>query len=57
MLKLALKPGDSITIGDEICIKLSEETNCNAQLLIDAPKEYRIKRHKKEKRIYIVSNR
>lgn len=60
MLKLALKPGDSITIGEEICVKLGEKTNCNAQLIIEAPKEYDIKRHKREERkskIYIVSNK
>lgn len=60
MLKLALKPGESITIGEDICVKLGEKTNCNAQLIIDAPKEFDIRRHKKEEkrtRICIVSNK
>ncbi len=60
MLKLALKPGESITIGEDICVKLGEKTNCNAQLIIDAPKELDIRRHKKEEKrtgICIVSNK
>ncbi len=60
MLKLSLKPGDSITIGKEISIKLGENTNANAYLIIDAPLEYDIRRHKreiKESKIYIVNNK
>lgn len=60
MLKLALKPGDFITIGEDICVRLGEKTNCNAQLIIEAPREYDIKRHKRderETRIYLVSGK
>ena len=60
MLKLALKPGDSITIGEEISVTLEEKTGSIARLLIDAPLEYNIKRHKGEAeagKIYIVRNK
>lgn len=42
MLKLALKTGDMIQIGDNIRIKLQSDSR--AQLAIDAPREVDIKR-------------
>lgn len=60
MLKLSLRPGDSITIGEDISVKLGENTISNAHLIIDAPLEYDIRRHKKavkESKIYIVNSK
>lgn len=48
MLKLAMKPGDSIRIGENIQVKLPEDMGCNIRLLVDAPREVEIKRQKKE---------
>lgn len=48
MLKLALKPGDSIRIGDNIIVQLDEHCNANAHLKVDAPKDMNIKRQKRE---------
>ena len=47
MLKLAMKPGDSIRIGENIKVKLPEDMECNIHLLVDAPKEAEIQRQKR----------
>ena len=60
MSKLALKPGDSVTIGKDISVKLVEKTGSTARLLIDAPMEDKIERPKTERetgKIYIVGSK
>lgn len=47
MLKLAMKPGDSIRIGENIKVQLPEDMGCNIHLLVDAPREVEIKRQKR----------
>jgi len=48
MLKLAMRPGDSIRIGENIKVQLPEDVGCNVHLLVDAPREVEIKRQKRE---------
>lgn len=66
MLKLAMRPGDSIRIGEEIKVQLPEDMGCNIHLLVDAPREVEIKRQKREEPekisakkggVYIVKNK
>lgn len=47
MLKLAMRPGDSIRIGENIKVQLPEDMGCNIHLLVDAPREVEIKRQKR----------
>ena len=49
MLKLTLKPGDYINIGEEIKVVFSGGSANNIHLLIDAPKKYNIQRQSKRK--------
>ena len=49
MLKLTLKPGDYINIGERIKVVFSGGSANNIHLLIDAPKEYGIQRNSKKK--------
>lgn len=51
MLKLTLKPGDFINIGEEIKVVFSGGSANNIHLLIDAPRELNIKRNKAVKNI------
>jgi carbon storage regulator len=44
MLKLTLKPGDFIDIGNEIKVVFSGGSSNNIHLLVDAPKELNIAR-------------
>ena len=44
MLKLTLKPGDFIDIGDEIKVVFSGGSANNIHLLVDAPREMNIAR-------------
>lgn len=46
MLKLSLKPGEFIDIGENIRIIFSGGSSNNIHLLIDAPKELNVKRNK-----------
>ena len=57
MLKLAMKPGDSIRIGEEIKVKLPEDMGCNIHLLVDAPREVEIKRQKREESEKILTKK
>ncbi len=66
MLKLAMKPGDSIRIGEEIRVQLPEDVGYNVHLLVDAPREIEIKRQKREEpaevsvkkeKVYVVKNK
>lgn len=66
MLKLAMKPGDSIRIGEEIKVQLPEDIGCNIHLLVDAPREVEIKRQKRAEPekiaaqkggVYIIKNK
>ena len=45
MLKLTLKPGDFIDIGNEIKVVFSGGSANNIHLLVDAPKELNIARN------------
>lgn len=47
MLKLAMRPGDSIRIGENIKVQLPDDMGCNIHLLVDAPREVEIKRQKR----------
>lgn len=49
MLKLTLKPGDYINIGEEIKVVFSGGSANNIHLLIDAPREYGIQRNSKKR--------
>ena len=49
MLKLALKPGDSVTIGKDISVKLVEKTGSTVRADDDAAMEDKIERHKNDK--------
>lgn len=44
MLKLTLKPGDFIDIGDEVKVVFSGGSANNIHLLVDAPREMNIAR-------------
>lgn len=46
MLKLSLKPGEFIDIGENIRVIFSGGSSNNIHLLIDAPKELNVKRNK-----------
>lgn len=53
MLKLTLKPGEYIDIGDNVRVVFSGGSSNNIHLLVDAPKEIKIARSnagKSEKR-------
>ena len=45
MLKLTLKPGDYISIGEEIKVVFSGGSKNNIHLMIDAPREMNIERN------------
>ncbi|MBS5261244.1 MAG: carbon storage regulator [Roseburia sp.] len=45
MLKLSLKPGEYITLGDNIKIIFSEGSANNIHLLVDAPREINVARN------------
>ena len=45
MLKLTLKPGDYISIGEEIKVVFSGGSKNNIHLMIDAPRELNIERN------------
>lgn len=51
MLKLVLKPGESIRIGEDIVVQLDEHHNTKANLKVEAPREIKIKRQKWEQKI------
>lgn len=44
MLKLSLKPGEYIDIGEDIRVIFSGGSSNNIHLLVDAPREYNIAR-------------
>ena len=44
MLKLGMKPGEYITVGDDVKIIFSGGTGRHIHLLVDAPKDMRILR-------------
>lgn len=44
MLKLGMKPGEYITVGDDVRIIFSGGTGKHIHLLVDAPKDVRILR-------------
>lgn len=46
MLKLSLRPGEYLNIGEEIKVVFSGGSSNNIHLLIDAPREMNIKRNK-----------
>lgn len=46
MLKLTLKPGDYLDIGENIKVIYSGGSSNNIHLLIEAPKEISVKRNK-----------
>ena len=50
MLKLTVKPGDYISIGDEIKVVYSGGSKNNVHLLIDAPRELTILRQTAERK-------
>lgn len=45
MLKLSLKPGEYITLGDNIKIIFSGGSANNIHLLVDAPREINVARN------------
>ena len=45
MLKLTVKPGDYISIGDDVKVVFSGGSKNNVHLLIDAPREMAIQRN------------
>lgn len=59
MLKLSLKPGEYIDIGENIRVVFSGGSANNIHLLVDAPREYNIVRSnsmkQKDKKNTIVS--
>lgn len=46
MLKLSLKPGEFLNIGEDIRVVFSGGSANNIHLLVDAPRELNIKRNK-----------
>lgn len=46
MLKLTVKPGESVKIGEDIKIVLTTSTYSRAQIEIDAPEDIKICRQK-----------
>ena len=48
MLKISLKPGQYINIGDDIRVVFAGGTGNNIRLLVDAPREIPIARNKAE---------
>lgn len=52
MLKLTLKPGEYLQIGDEIRVIFSGGSANNIHLLVDAPREIGIERKKGERSPY-----
>ena len=58
MLKLALKPGETLKIGDKVKVTVMLSTYNRIQLMIDAPREINIQREKPEKsRIIVVAGK
>ena len=55
MLKLALKPGESLKIGDDVKMTVMLSTYNRIQLMIDAPREINIQREKTEQPKIIVA--
>ena len=51
MLKLSLKPGEYIDIGENIRVVFSGGSANNIHLLVDAPREYNIHEAEGPKRI------
>lgn len=49
MLKISLKPGQYINIGDDIRVVFAGGTGNNIRLLIDAPREIPIARNEAER--------
>ena len=49
MLKISLKPGQYINIGDDIRVVFAGGTGNNIRLLVDAPREIPIARSKAER--------
>ena len=45
MLKLTLKPGDYISIGEEVKVVFSGGSKNNIHVLVDAPREMNIERN------------
>lgn len=54
MLKLALKPGESLKIGDHVKVTVMLSTYNRIQLMIDAPTEIDIQREKLAKPKIVV---
>lgn len=52
MLKLSLKPGEFLNIGENIRVVFSGGSANNIHLLIDAPREMNIKRNKADSNGY-----
>ncbi len=60
MLKLTIKPGESVRIGEDVKILLTTSTYNRIQLEIEAPEEVRIQRQKAEvpkSQIFIVKGK
>ena len=55
MLKLTLKPGDYIDIGENIRVVFSGGSANNIHLLVDAPREMNIARSSAERKSSILS--
>ncbi len=49
MLKLSLKPGESIRIGEDIRVVYAGGSASNIKIMVDAPREYEILRNTLEK--------
>lgn len=48
MLKLTIKPGDSVKIDDDVKVTVTQSTYNRIQLEIEAPPEVLIRREKRE---------
>ncbi len=58
MLKLSLKPGESLKIGEDVKVTVVLSTHQRIQLQIDAPREVDIRREKMDTpRIVIAGSR
>ena len=54
MLKITLKPGQYVNIGDDIRVVFAGGTGNNIRLLIDAPREVPIARNTAVPKMYLI---
>ncbi len=56
MLKLSLKPGESLKIGNDVKVTVVLSTHQRIQLQIDAPREVDIRREKMDAPKIVISS-